>query len=158
MGKRHKAAPEALFPEMKRIQLYPISCHRSRLEKIVATRRLAVKSRMTQVPTADDVVFNRGRLIVTRSCEKEVPKRMRWEGVHFPWRRCTGMRQVYHIIRLGSTPSHRTTSAILAKFGRIQVGLCACLCVYVCVCLCVCIYGTEPTRAQHSHSNHQLIE
>lgn len=57
---------------MKRIMRNMIVPHIVSLEKIMATRRLAVRSGMTQVPTVDDVVFDRGRLIVTRSCEKGV--------------------------------------------------------------------------------------
>ena len=84
----------------------------------MATWRLVVKpvkSRMPQVHTADDVVFDRWRLItVTRSCEKEVP-RMRWQGVRFPWRRyhCTGTGTGRHQenIRLGSTPALSNTIA-----------------------------------------------
>ena len=77
---------------------------------------------MTQIPTVDDVVFDSGRLIVTRSCEKEVPE---VGGNTFSM----AMVKVYYSI---------TTC------GRIQVA-CVCVCVFICVC------GTEQNNHYHLH-------
>ena len=103
------------------IYLYPISCHWTRLEKVVATQRLTVKSRMTQVSTRSFVVFDRGRLINCNSNSKLWERSPQEDevGGNFPWRGCTGICQVKDQARLSSDKLQN------AKHSRAYV------CVYV---------------------------